>query len=161
MTIVMARPDSVSLNLDSNGASLSASAPTWACVQDNVTGLTWEVKTYDGGLQDKDHTYSWYSDNNTANGGDPGTQNGGNCSGLHVIPRAMHKQSMPAMYVQQMIGDSQLGKNYVLFLIIAVFSPQSIRLIFLIPVPFLFGRPQCLPLIFSSRGLSASSMVTT
>ena len=28
-------------------------------VQDNVTGLVWEVKTDDGGLRDKDNTYTW------------------------------------------------------------------------------------------------------
>ena len=32
----------------------------WACTKDNKTGLTWEVKTNDGGLRDKDWTYSWY-----------------------------------------------------------------------------------------------------
>ncbi|HPY42601.1 MAG TPA: DUF1566 domain-containing protein, partial [Thiolinea sp.] len=32
----------------------------WACVKDNITGLTWEVKTDDGGLHDKDWTYRWY-----------------------------------------------------------------------------------------------------
>jgi hypothetical protein len=28
-------------------------------VRDNVTGLTWEVKTVDGGIHDKDNTYRW------------------------------------------------------------------------------------------------------
>jgi len=28
-------------------------------VQDNVTALIWEVKTDDGGVQDKDNTYNW------------------------------------------------------------------------------------------------------
>ncbi len=49
------------------------------CVQDNHTGLMWEVKTDDGGLHDKDNTYTWYSTTN--NRGNPGTQNGGSCSG--------------------------------------------------------------------------------
>ena len=29
-------------------------------VQDNVTGLIWEVKTDDGSIHDKDTTYDWY-----------------------------------------------------------------------------------------------------
>ena len=45
--------------LDSSGAELAASAGSWSCVLDNVTGLIWEVKTDDGGLRDKDNTYKW------------------------------------------------------------------------------------------------------
>lgn len=40
------------------------------CVMDGDTGLMWERKTNDGGLRDKNHTYSWYS--TTHNGGDAG-----------------------------------------------------------------------------------------
>ena len=56
--------------LDSNGDPLAASASSWSCVHDNVTGLIWEVKTNDDGLHDKDNTYTWYSTNNSTNGGD-------------------------------------------------------------------------------------------
>ncbi|MFT6757505.1 MAG: hypothetical protein ACJA0M_001385 [Chitinophagales bacterium] len=42
-----------------NGARMPASAEAWSCVTDNVTGLTWEVKTTDGGVQDLDKTYRW------------------------------------------------------------------------------------------------------
>lgn len=45
--------------LDANGDSLPASATQWSCVQDNVTGLIWEVKSDDGGIHDKDNTYRW------------------------------------------------------------------------------------------------------
>ena len=45
--------------LDANGNSLPASAATWSCVRDNVTGLVWEGKTDDGGIHDKDNTYRW------------------------------------------------------------------------------------------------------
>lgn len=45
--------------LDSSGNPLPASASTWSCVRDNVTGLVWEVKTNDGGIHDKDNTYRW------------------------------------------------------------------------------------------------------
>lgn len=46
--------------LDSNGNDLPASATAWSCVRDNVTGKIWEVKTDDGGLRDRNWTYSWY-----------------------------------------------------------------------------------------------------
>lgn len=55
-----------------------AAGTQWGCVQDNVTGLVWEVKTNDGGLRDKDWTYSWYSTDNTNNGGNAGTSDAGN-----------------------------------------------------------------------------------
>jgi len=42
------------------------------CVQDNVTGLMWEVKTNDGGLHDKDDRYTWYNTDSTINGGSNG-----------------------------------------------------------------------------------------
>jgi hypothetical protein len=69
--------------IDSVGNQVDEDADTtttaWECVQDNVTGLMWEVKTDDDGLRDKDWTYSWYNTDSTANGGDEGTSNGGSC----------------------------------------------------------------------------------
>jgi hypothetical protein len=66
--------------LDANGNPLAASAAAWSCVRDNVTGLIWEVKTDDGGLRDKDWTYSWYNPDAATNGGSAGTADGGdNC----------------------------------------------------------------------------------
>ncbi|MEA3642943.1 MAG: DUF1566 domain-containing protein, partial [Lamprobacter sp.] len=53
----------------------------WSCVRDNHTGLTWEVKTTDGGLHDSGHTYTWYNPDSDTNGGSAGTQNGGHCNG--------------------------------------------------------------------------------
>ena len=48
--------------LDASGNALPDDAPwPWAMVQDNVTGLIWEVKTNDGSIHDKDHMYGWYS----------------------------------------------------------------------------------------------------
>ncbi|ANB01759.1 DUF1566 domain-containing protein [Ectothiorhodospira sp. BSL-9] len=69
-----------------DGAELPASATLgsgpneWACTRDNVTGLIWEVKTTDGGLRDRDNTYTWYQPAGP-NMGDPGTQDGGRCEG--------------------------------------------------------------------------------
>ncbi|SJM92905.1 DUF1566 domain-containing protein [Crenothrix polyspora] len=66
--------------ISSTGKVLLASAKTWNCVKDNVTGLMWEGKTNDGRLHDMDWTYSWYEPNNKINGGFAGIQNGGLCS---------------------------------------------------------------------------------
>ena len=45
--------------LDTEGNALGAQATQWHCVQDNVTGLVWEIKTKDGGLHDNQNTYRW------------------------------------------------------------------------------------------------------
>ena len=45
--------------LNSNGNPLPDSASSWAMVKDNVTGLTWEVKTDDDSIHDRDNTYTW------------------------------------------------------------------------------------------------------
>jgi hypothetical protein len=44
--------------ISSTGEPLPASATEWACVQDRVTGLMWEMKTADGGLHDGLRTYT-------------------------------------------------------------------------------------------------------
>ncbi len=55
---------------DDNGSE--AAGTRWACVKDNVTGLIWEVKTNDGGLHDRNNTYTWYNTDPATNGGRPG-----------------------------------------------------------------------------------------
>ena len=62
------------------GAALGAAATDWACTRDNVTGLTWEVKTTSG-LRSNANTYTWYSTDTASNGGTQGTANGGTCTG--------------------------------------------------------------------------------
>lgn len=44
------------------------------CVYDNVSGLTWEQKTDDDGLRDKDWKYTWYDSNSKTNGGGVGIE---------------------------------------------------------------------------------------
>ncbi|MGM9490403.1 DUF1566 domain-containing protein [Ideonella sp. YS5] len=44
--------------ISSTGEPLPASATEWACVQDRITGLMWEMKTADGGLHDGLRTYT-------------------------------------------------------------------------------------------------------
>jgi hypothetical protein len=50
-----------------------------SCVFDKKTLLTWETKTNDGGLQDRNQTYSWYEPNGQVNGGYPGYRRQGEC----------------------------------------------------------------------------------
>ena len=63
------------------GATPGTAATDWACTQDNVTGLTWEVKTaaandprYSG------HTYAWYNSDANTNGGNAGTVGSNTCN---------------------------------------------------------------------------------
>lgn len=73
--------------LDSSGVPLIDqtaiySNTPWDCVQDNVTGLMWEVKTPagSGGLRDAFYEYTWYNSNVAENGGFAGGANGGFCA---------------------------------------------------------------------------------
>ncbi len=54
-------------------AALGSGLTDWACTRDNVTKLVWEVKTppVPSGLR-SGHTYSWYSTDDTKNGGSAG-----------------------------------------------------------------------------------------
>lgn len=67
--------------LDGTGAPLAEGAGGAVCVQDNVTGLVWELKTNDDTLRDGGNTYSWYNSTGVNTGGDPGVQTGGVCVG--------------------------------------------------------------------------------
>jgi hypothetical protein len=60
--------------LDAAGAATTptSGATPHPCTRDNTTGLTWEVKTDDNGTRDKDWNYTWYSTDDTTNGGDQG-----------------------------------------------------------------------------------------
>jgi hypothetical protein len=61
-------------------ARLGIGTNDWACTKDNKTGLTWEVKTDDGGLRDMDWSYTWYEPDSSKNLGDEGYQNGNGIS---------------------------------------------------------------------------------
>jgi hypothetical protein len=45
-----------------DSAVLGSAASDWACTRDNTSGLIWEVKTSDGGLRDRNRTYTDYDD---------------------------------------------------------------------------------------------------
>jgi hypothetical protein len=50
-----------------NGDVLEVSAPEWACIRDNVTGLMWEKKSDNSAsIHYKLHAYSWYSSENSS-----------------------------------------------------------------------------------------------
>ena len=53
----------------------------WDCVRDNQSGLIWEVKKSEPGLQNINNTYSWYDSDQTTNGGWAGKANAGVCTG--------------------------------------------------------------------------------
>ncbi len=84
--------------LDKHGRPLPKNATQWPCVRDNHTGLEWEIKTTDGGLQHHRNTYSWYNPDPTRNGGNPGGQNGGICQGspcdTQAYVAAINKQGL-------------------------------------------------------------------
>lgn len=57
-------------------AALGIAPGDWACTLDNVTGLTWEVKTAGAAsaeLRSMNSGYTWYSSNAATNGGNAGT----------------------------------------------------------------------------------------
>lgn len=59
---MVGRDANVATNSNADGKlGFSFTKVTGGCVQDNVTGLTWEVKTTDGGLRDYSKTYTNYS----------------------------------------------------------------------------------------------------
>lgn len=58
--------------------TLGSGANNWACTHDNVTGLTWEVKTTSG-LHSRANTYTWHNPQSSDNGGKSGFENGGTC----------------------------------------------------------------------------------
>jgi len=68
--------------LDGTGQPLTSQAATyaavpWDCVQDNVTGMMWEVKTTTpSSLRNKSNTYTWYNSTGVNDGGNAGTAAG-------------------------------------------------------------------------------------
>jgi hypothetical protein len=102
--------------LDSSGQPLANqqmdyTATPWVCVRDNVTGLTWEVKTDDGGLHDKDDAYTWYNTNPATNGGINGAEGAGNniCYGYIIGNSASYCNTQA--YVNRVNAAGLCGAN--------------------------------------------------
>ncbi|MEE9447440.1 MAG: DUF1566 domain-containing protein, partial [Arenicellales bacterium] len=63
---IMQRPQVFQKNsqftkIDFKGYALTEQVNHWPCARDKRTGLLWEVKLFDGGVSDAEHTYSWFS----------------------------------------------------------------------------------------------------
>lgn len=57
------------------------STDPWFCVYDKRTGLIWEIKTSSNDMRNKDHTYTWFSEDISKNNKQPGVMDGGKCTG--------------------------------------------------------------------------------
>ena len=66
------------VKISNSGETLDDKAVTWECVEDKSSKLIWEVKKNDGGIRDKDYSYSWLRN---INGEVKGVSNGGRCRG--------------------------------------------------------------------------------
>ncbi len=92
--------------VDQNGTPLAdqsadyATTP-WRCVQDEITGLLWEVKTDDGGYQDKDWTFSYFDSSGGVQAQGIGSQ--GNC---HLAGLCDTEK-----YIAQINSDNLCGHN--------------------------------------------------
>ena len=58
------------IKVSDSGVQLDNSASTWSCVIDDKTGLMWEVKTRQKGLQNTDNTFTWFDGNSGVENGD-------------------------------------------------------------------------------------------
>jgi len=71
------------LKLSSAGKPVTASATSWDCVHDNITGLQWEnkiVATNTIHLRSSAHSYTWYSTDAANNGGNAGSTGTNTCN---------------------------------------------------------------------------------
>ena len=76
------RPGFDYTKLDIDGEALPPAADAWACVRDNYSGLTWEVKVDDpSDPRHHGHTFTWYQPDAATNGGQTGQADGGLCTG--------------------------------------------------------------------------------
>ena len=83
----------------------------WIMTRDNVTGLTWELKTQEDGLRRRGNTYTWYDPDPDTNGGDAGTQDGGECTGSHCDTHSFVEALNEALFGGG-TGGSPPGKNW-------------------------------------------------
>ena len=67
------------LKLGDNGDNLAKNSETWTCVEDTNNGLVWEVKSQDGGIRDKNNSYTWFQPSSM--GVNHGIADGGKCKG--------------------------------------------------------------------------------
>ncbi len=70
--------DAAYVKIAYSGEVLDDTAGRWECIEDKSNKLTWEVKKNDGGIRDKDYTYTWLRG---IIGENKGVSNGGRCKG--------------------------------------------------------------------------------
>lgn len=56
---VVAAETGTFIKLDAAGRELPDQASDWVMVREPATGLTWEIKSTDGSLHDRDNCYTW------------------------------------------------------------------------------------------------------
>ncbi len=64
--------------ISEEGELLDSDDTHWACARDTRTGLLWEVKLFDAGVSDVEHTFSWLD----LTKAEPGKARGGRCFGI-------------------------------------------------------------------------------
>lgn len=74
------------------GKILSNESETWSCIEDTNNGLTWEIKSSDNGIRDKNNSYSWYQPSLLE--GAQGTADEGKCKGSSDCDTQSYIQTM-------------------------------------------------------------------
>lgn len=74
------------IKIDTQGSPLPYDAKQWSCVEDQVSGLLWEVKTNIEGLHNANNKFTWYNSDKKLNGGKIGDWNnlGDHCYGYEA-----------------------------------------------------------------------------
>ncbi len=89
-------------------AALGSGPTDWACTRDNVTGLTWEVKTSTSGLHNLDHGYTWHS-TASDNGGNAGAVGADTCAG--TLSGTYNNQCNTQNFVAAVNASMYCGRN--------------------------------------------------
>lgn len=79
----------------------------WACTRDNVTGLTWEVKSNQPShLRRSDYTYTWYDTDTSRNGNGSGSVGTDTCNGTLSSSQCNTAAYIAAVNAAQLCGYS-------------------------------------------------------
>ena len=84
------------VKISASGEALPDNEARWDCIEDQGNNLVWEVKKNDGGIRDRDYSYSWL---HNIDGKGYGVSNGGRCKGgvncdTGSYVRAMNRQKL-------------------------------------------------------------------
>lgn len=63
------------LKLDAGGGILPKDSEHWSCLLDQITGLTWEMKTEGGSINANHNRFTWFNEDELINGGVSGEEN--------------------------------------------------------------------------------------